>query len=142
MRKECISLKFYELAILFFCMVCLSSAKAQEKYYLEYRNKGFGLLNKSYFLNDSKITKDSVAKLLERDNKSACYMFTKGRKNLTGAILIVIPSMVLLTAEVLRPFNNGANPGSGLIIAASAGVVGSIVLAFIADGQFEKAATI
>ena len=52
--------------------------------------------------------------------------------------------MVLLTAEVLRPFNNGANeePGSGLIIAASAGVVGSIVLAFIADGQFEKAATI
>ncbi len=66
MKKTCVFSILIKVII--FVFLSAFSANAQKKLFLEYRNKGFGLLNKSYFLNDSKITKDSVAKIFEREN--------------------------------------------------------------------------
>jgi len=75
MKKTCVFLILIKVII--FVFLSGFSTNAQKKLFLEYRNKGFGLLNKSYFLNDSKITKDSVAKIFERENLESYSMLKK-----------------------------------------------------------------
>jgi len=127
------------------CILCFSSVHAQQKKDLVYRHGGFGLLNKKYFLNDVKITKNNVAKLLEKENEEAYMVFKAARSEAAIAIIIALPSSTLLAVGSGSYLFSGwgdTKEQPGLLIAGVAGTTGAIILAIVANNKFKMAADI
>jgi hypothetical protein len=128
------------LTVILSCLTCFSPLEAQQNKILEYKKPHALFSVKRYYLDGEKISKHDVGLLLQKESPEAYKIFKNARTTtliggLTGTI-----SGILVYKEIFRIAYYNFEKKATLLIFATTGFIGGLILVSASAGRFKDAA--